>query len=437
MNEPAQFPPDITLAVDGEGVIRTAVSAQTLSGEAFDQWRGLRWTDTVGPEAAEQVAKAVESAGREGESSCFTVAQRLPSGRELVLEYTTVKLGRRAGFVAIGKSVEAIADLRSRLAFVQKEREQDYWKLRDIETRYRALLDASSEAVALVRVGNLRVVEANAAATKSLGLVPGSEFLRDLTDRDRASLDALLEAARMRGRAPSIVLHLTDSGSWSLRASTVTTEAGTFYLFQMAPLAETLSPGQVSDRDEAAFSLEAFVRRLPEGFAIVDRDGVVKFANLTFLDLVQAAVESAVIGKNAKIWFNRPGTGLRVILSLVEQHGVIRSLRTHLEGNLGVTTEVEVSAVADQDDRPRYFALIIRDVVSHTRSREEASALTALLGGASGGSLESAVRSSVEAVERQRLADALSQFSGNRTAAAKGLGISRQSLHTKLKKYRL
>ena len=85
MNEPAQFPPDITLAVDGEGVIRTAVSAQTLSGEAFDQWRGLRWTDTVGPEAAEQVAKAVESAGREGESSCFTVAQRLPSGRELGL----------------------------------------------------------------------------------------------------------------------------------------------------------------------------------------------------------------------------------------------------------------------------------------------------------------------------------------------------------------
>ena len=102
-----------------------------------------------------------------------------------------------------------------------------------------------------------------------------------------------------------------------------------------------------------------------------------------------------------------------------------------------MTTEVEVSAVADQDDRPRYFALIVRDVVSHARSREQASALTTVLGGASGASLESAVRSSVEAVERQRMADALSQSGGNRTAAAKALGISRQSLHTKLKKYRL
>ncbi len=168
----------------------------------------------------------------------------------------------------------------------------------------------------LVRVGNLRVVEANAAAAKLLGLVPGAEFLSSLTDRDRASLDALLETARMRGRAPSIVLHLSEIGSWSLRASMLTSESGTFYLFQMAPLAETGSVAHPFERDEASFSLGAFIRRLPEGFAVVDRDGVVKFANHTFLDLVQAGVESAVVGKNAKVWFTRPGTGLRVILSL-------------------------------------------------------------------------------------------------------------------------
>ena len=218
----------------------------------------------------------------------------------------------------------------------------------------------------------------------------------------------------------------------------LTSEAGTFYLFQMAPLAGTDSSSQVLDREEASFSLEAFIRRLPEGFAIVDRNGLVKFANHTFLDLVQAGVERAVVGKNAKIWFTRPGTGLRVILNLVEQHGVVRSLRTMLESDLGVNTEVEVSAVGDQDDRPRYFALIVRDVVSHARSREEALGLTTLLGSASGTIRWSRLCARrCEAVERQRLADALSQFAGNRTAAAKALGISRQSLHTKLKKYRL
>ena len=111
----------------------------------MEQWRGLRWIDTVPSDMARQVARAVEGVRREGHSSCFTVNQRLPSGRELLLEYTTVKLGGKSGFIAIGKNVEAISELRSRLALVQQEREQDYWKLREIETRYRALLDASSE----------------------------------------------------------------------------------------------------------------------------------------------------------------------------------------------------------------------------------------------------------------------------------------------------
>ncbi|MGO9421201.1 transcriptional regulator PpsR [Roseiarcus sp.] len=437
MSEPAQFSPDITLEVDREGVIRTAVSAEALADEPLEQWRGLRWTDTVSPDTAERVAEAVETAHHEGESSCFTVNQRLPSGRELTLEYTTVKLGRRAGFIAVGRSIQAVSDLRSRLALVQKEREQDYWKLREIETRYRALLDASSEAVALVRIGNFRVVEANAAATNSLGLVPGAEFLPDLTDRDRKTLDAFLETARVKGRAPGIVLHLAENESWSLRASTLTSEAGAFYLFQMALLAEPEAGGRASDRNEASFSLEAFIGRLPEGFVILDRDGVVRFANHTFLDLVQAGVESAVIGKNAKLWFTRPGTGVRVILNLVEQHGAVRSLRTTLEGELGMSSEVEVSAVGDQDDRPRYFALLVRDVVSHAKPREDASDLATLIGSLSGTTLESAVRTSVEAVERQRLVDALAQSRGKRTAAAKTLGISRQSLHAKLKKYRL
>jgi len=437
MSEPTQFPPDITLAVDGEGVIRTAVSAEGLADEALHQWRGMRWSDTVPPESAGQVARAVESARREGESSCFTVNQRLPSGRRIMLEYTTVKLGERSGFVAIGKNVQDVSDLRARLALVQKEREHDYWRLREIETRYRALLDASSEAVALVRVDTLRIVEANAAATRRLGIMPGAAFLPDLAAGDRRALTSLLETARMNGRAPSIVLHTFEGGALSLRASMIATEAGTFYLVQMARLDEVPLAGPGVDRKPEPFSLDAFVWRLPEGLAIVDRDGIVRFANLTFLDMVQAGVESAVQGKNAGQWFNRPGTGLKVILNLVEQHGVVRGLRTTLESELGLYADVEVSAVGDQIDRPRFFALVVREATSPAGLRPVESAATVGEKGSSWTSLEAAVRSSVEVVERQRLVDALAQCVGNRTAAARSLGISRQSLYTKLKKYGL
>ena len=397
----------------------------------------MRWADTVPPELAGQIAQAVEEVRREGESSCFTVNQRLPSGRELLLEYTAVKLGKKAGFIAIGKSLQAISELKSRLELVQREREQDYWKLREIETRYRAFLDASSEAVALVRVTNLRIVEANVAATKSLGLVPGGEFRPTLTDSDRSALDAMLATARMKGRAPSIVLHLSADIPWSFRASMLTSEGGAFYLFQMAPLSgteEAQSSGNVG-RGADQFSIENLVQRMPDGFVIVDREGQVQHANHTFLDLVQAGVESAVVGQNIKRWLSRPGTGIRIIMNLVEQHGTVRVMRTTLEGELGANAEVEISAVGDQATRPLYFGLVIRDVT--TRAGAGAEASSALIGKLPDGPLAGVIRSSIEAIERERIVDALGQADGNRTAAARVLGLSRQSLHAKLKKYRL
>ena len=439
MIDVAQFRPDITLTVDGAGVIRSAVSAEALAGEPIEQWRGLRWIDTVPSEMARRVARAVNGPQHEGDSSCFTVNQRLPSGRELLLEYTTVKLGGKAGLIAIGKNLEAMSDLRSRLALVQQEREQDYWKLREIETRYRALLDASSGAVALVRVTNLRVVEANVAATKLLGLVPGGEFLPSLADHDRRSLEAALDTARLNGRAPSIALHRLSDGPWSLRTSMLTSEAGAFYLFQMAPLAGTEKAADVGylSRDGEQVSVENLMQRMPDGFVIVDRDGVAKQANHTFLDLVQAGVESAVIGQNLKRWLSQPGTGIWVILNLVERHGAVRAMRTTLGGELGAATDVEISAVGDRIGQPNYFGLVIRDVASRSRASEDAFSVTALLERSPDAPLESLIRSSTEAIERQRIVEALGRNGRNRTMAAKSLGLSRQSLHSKLKKYRL
>jgi two-component system NtrC family response regulator len=51
--------------------------------------------------------------------------------------------------------------------------------------------------------------------------------------------------------------------------------------------------------------------------------------------------------------------------------------------------------------------------------------------------LKTARKSAVEAVEKKRIIDALARFGGNRTKAAKWLGISRRSLMYKIKKYGL
>lgn len=427
--------PDITLTLDRDGVIRNVAPSDALANESLDGWRGQALGETVPPELATRVARAIEASQRSGESSCFRVRQRLPSGRELPFEYTTVSLGKNAGFIAIGRNIQTLSDLQTRLLDAQKAREQDYWRLRDIETRYRAVLDASSEAVALVRATTLRVVEANVAAARTLGLVPGSEFFPDLSARDRKALEATLETVRAQGRAPSIALHLPSGAQWSLRASVVTSEANAFFLLQMTPLSATV------EAPAEPVAVQQILQRLPEAFAIVDREGAVVRANHTFLDLVQAGVETAVVGHNLRRWLSQPGADSSVILGMVHKHGSVRMLHSRIEGELGSSTAVEISAVGDRSPQPRYVGLILRDVSSREGRAEPGAGLYLgdLAPGLSlpGDTMDAVVKASVEKIERRCIEEALARSNGNRTAAARYLGLSRQSLHVKLNKYKL
>jgi transcriptional regulator PpsR len=438
MNNEPFLRPDITLTIDHDGVIRDAVSSEELSEDCLALWRGRAWEDTVAPDFGPDVTRLMAQSRQSGESSRIQVHQRLPSGREVPIEYTTISLGKKRGFIATGRNLQMISDLQTRLLDAQQAREQDYWKLRDIETRYRALLDATSEAVALVRASNLRVVEANIMATKSLGLVPGTEFFPSIPARDRKSLETMLAAVRAQGRAPSIALHLSSASPWSLRASQITSDAGSFYLFQMTPLAGV---GVVEPNVAETLPLEELIQRFPDAVAIVDRDGVIRRANHTFLDMTQVGVESALIGQNLRRWLSQPGADASVILSMVQRHGGVRGMACKLEGDLGSLTDVEVSAVGDRAGQARHFGIILKDVTSREPQelRTSVSSLTKRKGGFSlpEASLEEIVKASVEEIERRYISEALEKSSGNRTQAAKYLGVSRQSLHMKLNKYKL
>ena len=434
INEPVDKP-DIALSLDRDGVIRNVAPSEALGDESLDLWRGLPWSETVPPALVDRVANAIEASRSSGKSHCFRVQQRLPSGRELPVEYTTVSLGKKAGFVAIGRNLQTVTDLQSRLVDALKAREQDFWRLRDIEQRYRAVLDASNEAVALIRTSNMRVVEANVRAARSLGLLPGSEFLPYLSSRDRKSLETALELARSQGRAPNIVLHLQSGLQWSLRASLVTNDSDAFYLLQMSTF------GAAAETVAEPDALEQILRRLPDAFVIVDQDGAILKANPTFLDLIHVGVESAVVGQNLRRWLSHPGEDLSDIMALVLRHGSVRMLRSRLEGELGIQTEVEISAVGDRTPNPTTFGLLMRDVSPREQrpNRVLALALSDLSSESSAPdeTLEAVIKAAVGVIERRCIDEALTKCGGNRTLAARRLGLSRQTLHVKLNKYKL
>lgn len=427
--------PDLTLTLDKDGVIQNVVRAKSLAKEPLDAWLGRRWGEMMEPAIDDSALQKIEDVRLGGDSSCFQVRQRFPSGRELAMEYTTFSLGKKAGFVAIGRSLEAIGELQSRLQLAQEARERDYWKMREIETRYRMLFDATSEAVVLVSVSDLRVVEANLCATKNLDLAPGAPFLARLDDRDRRVLDEMLAKTREEGRAPGVVLRATPFGElWSLRASLMNAESGALYLCQLTPMRD---PGAADRAD--GFSMRAFVDRMPDGFVVVDRDGVVQAANDAFLDLVQIGSEATAIGRKLTRWLSSPGADANLVIALVQKHGEVRRFQTTIDGELGQSISVEVSAIGNDASQPSYFGLLIRDS-GHRRATAEAppravADASVAVDDFDNRTLEQIVKMTTETIERKAIARALERFRGNRTVAARHLGLSRQSLHAKLKKY--
>jgi transcriptional regulator PpsR len=435
--------PDVTLFLNLDGVIREATLSPELAAEGVQSWLGQPWPETVGDVGGEKIRRMVDDARATGMSAFRQVTQRFPSGLELPMEYTTVLLGGHAGLLAIGKSLQAVAELQSRLITAQQTMERDYWKLRDVETKYRLLFDASQEPAILLNASTLRITEANPAAVQALGLgtqksIAGRAFITEIAASERESFQAMLSRVREQGKAPGILVHLgKEQKPWLIRCSLMSSEPSLVMMLQLTPG----WTGHIPAAQPETISIDDLIERLPDAFIALDRGGIIRRANRAFLDLVEAGTKGSVIGENLTRWLSRPGADLTVLLANLDQHRSVRLFTTTIQGERGTATEVEISAAGNSETDPQYLGVLIRDIgrrigrtIEDGNLRAELGAVAERIGKTP---LRKLVKETVGVVERHYVQSALSLANENRTVAAELLGLSRQSLYAKLNRYGL
>jgi transcriptional regulator PpsR len=433
---------DVALIVDAEGVVRDA----TCNGESFprelcDAWLGQRWIDTVTTETRPKVEALIDDA-RKSQRKWRQVNHRVKSANDVPVLYSAVRISADGKMVAFGRDLRPTAALQQRLVEAQQSLERDYWRLRHVETRYRLLFQVASEAVVILDAETQKVVEANPAAGRLLGERNvnhvGRVFPYGFDQASTAAIQALLAKARVAAATEEIKVRAADGAKeFSLSASLFRQEHSASILVRLAP-AETIARDSI-----VPTSILSVVEHAPDAFVVTDPDGHILVSNRAFVDLAQLAGQDQARGESLEKWIGQSGVDFKVLISNLVQHGTVRLFATTLHGEHGSVAEVEVSAVSVSHGEQPCLGFTIRNVGKRlnrveTRAKRDlprsVEQLTELVGRVS---LKELVGETTDMIEKLCIEAALELTQDNRAAAAEMLGLSRQSLYVKLRRYGL
>ncbi|MFL5335272.1 MAG: transcriptional regulator PpsR [Geminicoccaceae bacterium] len=436
---------DLALIVDPSGVIRDlACGSAELMAEWAAKWLGKPWIETVTTESRPKIESMLADAAAHADPRWRHVNHLSARGPDLPILYSTVQAGSACNIVAIGRDLRAMAGLQQRLIAAQQSMERDYARLRHVETRYRLLFQVTAEAVVIIDAGSHKVAEANPAAGQLLGetvkRMVGHPFLDSFDPAAVADVRTLLNGVQSTGRADNVRARLAESRRELLvYASLFRQENSSLFLVRLLPLSG--DPNSVAVAKAKSRLLEV-VESAPDGIVVTGPDGRILTANAAFLDLAQLATEEQARGESLERWLGRPGVDLNVLIANLRQHGSVRLFATTLRGEYGASSEIEVSAVSLPNGEQPCFGFTIRGVGRRLppesrlgselpRSVEQ---LTELVGRVP---LKDLVRETTDVIERLCIEAALELTRDNRASAAEILGLSRQSLYVKLRRYGL
>ena len=434
---------DVALVLDEHGVIQDMAFGSDELKHGRHDWLGKPWLQTVTIESRPKVEEMLGEAASSGSAKWRHINHPSADSADLALLYTIVPLSRDAGphrAVAFGRDLRSQVALQQRLVSAQLSMERDYWRLRHVETRYRLLFQVAAEAVLILDATTEKLEEANPAAYKLLGdkaRVANWTLVQGLDTLSVPAVQQMYAALRLRGRADPITVCFAGSADvYTLSGSLFRQENSTHFLIRIIPLKAT----EASLESSLTQMLLRVVDNAPDAFVVTDLDGRVLTVNRAFLELTQLASDALVKGEPLQKWLGRSGVDMNVLISNLRQRGTVRLFATTLQGEYGSAADVEISAVSVTTGDQPCLGFTIRDIgrrlgVEPLSSKDlprSAGQMTELVGRVP---LRDIVRETTDLIEELCIEAALELTGDNRAAAAEMLGLSRQSLYVKLKRF--
>jgi transcriptional regulator PpsR len=269
------------------------------------------------------------------------------------------------------------------------------------------------------------------------GKMVGRSFPKGFTDASEDAIEFLFNQVKAMGHAEDIVVRtLVNEATFNFGATLLKREDGVFFLVR-------ISPHKTGDQPPANRALMDVVQRSPDALVVTDPEGRILTANTAFLELCQLGSEQLAQQQPLDRWIGRAGVDVEMLRKNLLQRNQVKQFTTTLKPEFEEPIDVELSAVAALDAEVPCLGFVIRQNIRRApvtapdpdqpfaRSLQD---MTDLIGRVP---LRDLVRETSDIIERLCIEAALRATNDNRASAAELLGLSRQSLYVKLRRYGL
>ena len=156
---------DLALVINADGTVGERLyTGPDLAAELFAHWPGKGWAEVSTIESRPKIEQMLQEASMGLPPRWRQINHQRPDGADIPMRYCVLKAGSSGQFVALGRDMRGTAAIQQKLLAAEQSIEQEYARLRHAETRYRLLMQVSSEAILVVDARTGRIAEANSAA---------------------------------------------------------------------------------------------------------------------------------------------------------------------------------------------------------------------------------------------------------------------------------
>jgi transcriptional regulator PpsR len=437
---------DIALVMTADGIVTSAVSRPEHSAfQDIAGWPGSPFAKLCDGASAQKIADRLKDlkqradAGEEAPFRWVEVIHTFSPNHSTSVRYALHWLNDSNEVLALGIDQRPIIEIQQQLLNAQIALERDYEAQREIDTRYRLLMDFTSDCVVLVSATSGRVVDINHHAAQLLGgaradLVD-TPFAEKFTGRRKEDLLSGLSAALPADTPAPLEVEVKTTQRRLLLTAKMFRAAGEPLVLIRMDDPET---GSMADSTLTA-NLRQLFHRGVDAIVFCNKDGVVLSASETFLNLTDAPGLPSVRGRSVADFLARGTVDLKVILDNARRAGQLRMYQTKLKTDFDAQLPVEISATWLDDRVDPVLALVIRNATNMAALRADPAMPEAGMRGVmelvGSSTLKDIVAETTNVIEKICIETAIELTRNNRVAAAEMLGLSRQSLYVKLRKY--